>query len=263
MVWLCPAYSRPKRLAVLAKSWEKCQPRTPLHVRLWSGDPFKEEYKKRRWPKTWSFYESSHQRVGPTLNEFAFEYRPGCETYGFIAEDVVLRTPGGLEHLAALAEPCYISYPNDMIQRWRLATHPCVGGELIRELGWWAHPDVEHGFDVPLMTVGLLCRLTRYTPFVVFDHQHFLRNPELFDEVYGELYTNGSKQPNSLMHMKDLEAIRRYQKEGEADKDAAKVIGWLHSLAEDPDEWAAEDRAAKLILPDSKLEFDRSGERVR
>jgi hypothetical protein len=209
-------------------------------VRVWDGDPFREEYAKRRWPKTWNFYHSSHKRVVPTLNEFAFDYRPGQETYGFIADDVVLRTPGGLDLLQALAEPCYISYPNDLLQRWRLATHPCVGGELIRELGWWGHPSVQHGFDMPLMWIGAYCGLLRYAPFVIFDHQHFLKNPSLYDAGYGELYTPGSDEPNTPMHLEDIEALRVYKENGELENDRLRVLTWIHALAEDPEMGSSE-----------------------
>lgn len=253
MVWVCPSLSRPERLARLALSWERCQPRTPLHIRLWKNDPRKVEYYQRRWPKSWHFYESMHKALSPSMTEFALEYRPEQEAYGFIADDIVLRTPGGLELLHALAEPCYVAYPNDTIQRHKLATHFCVGGELVRKIGWFGWPGVAHSVDVPMTTIGRMTGLLRYAPFVIFDHQHFLKDPKLYDATYREMYREGSNQPDTEVYDADMVAIRDALKpDGELVVTAIGVMRWIHTLAEsESDEWAAQDRAdaVRLGLP--------------
>jgi hypothetical protein len=220
---------------------------------LWKDDPKKKEYYAYRWPKSWHFYESHIKLLAPSMNEFVQEHRPDAESYGFIADDVVLRTPGGLELLNALADPCYIAYPNDTIQRHVMATHFCVGGELVRLLGWWAHPEVSHSVDVPLTVLGRLTGLLRYAPFVIFDHQHFVTGKAPQDATYGATYEQGANQPGTQMYKGDIAALDAYMAiGGQMHADARKIIAWtvFHSESES-EEWAAQDRvdALKLGLP--------------
>lgn len=259
MPWFCPTLFRPHRLAALAKTWERCQPRTPLHVRVWKDDPYKVQYFAYKWPKTWRLYESPALYVREAMNEFVFEKCPGGDTYGFIADDILLRTPGGLEHLDALAEPCYHAYPNDCMQRAKLATHFSTGGELVRELGWWGYPGVKHSIDIPLMSIAKSLGLLRYAPFVIFQHMHHLMYPELKDKAYEMLYADGAKQPNTDLYKEDELALAEYNKT-QYPEDVKRIFRWLFTLSEDHEEWEAQDRADALTLPippDSGPEFSR------
>jgi hypothetical protein len=103
VVWFCPTYGRPKRLRELAKSWERCAKNVPLHIRLYSGDKRFADYQSAHWPKNWFFYITDTMRAGHALQEF-YTRNPTADSYGFIADDIVLRSKGGLEHLEALAE---------------------------------------------------------------------------------------------------------------------------------------------------------------
>jgi hypothetical protein len=227
---------------------------------VWSEDPYKVQYFTQKWPKTWRLYESPALYVREAMNEFVFERCPGASTYGFIADDILLRTPGGLEHLDALAEPCYHAYPNDTMQRAKLATHFSTGGEFVRELGWWGYPGVKHSIDVPLMALAKSLGLLRYAPFVIFQHKHHLLYEGLKDKAYEMLYEGDTDQPNTQLFKDDEVALAEYNA-GQYLKDLKRMFLWLFTLSEDKEDWDAQDRADALTLPirpDSKAEFDRS-----
>lgn len=247
-MWICPTLGRPERLQELAKSWNRMQPDTKLIVRLWDGDVRLEAYSKLKWPATWHFYTSSKKYLGPTLNEF-FEAYKEEETYGFIADDVVLRTPSGLEHLEAMAAPFYIAYPNDCLQRYRLCTHFCIGGELVRELGWFALPDMLHMVDMPWYNIGRNTGLIRYCAQVIFQHKHFLTGTVEKDDTYSVTYRGNVNRPNSQLYLQDHGNLKKWLEKGLA-LDAIKALRVATVMSEDWDEWEAQDKVDALIVPE-------------
>ena len=250
-MWICPAFGRPHRLKELARSWERCQPATRLNVRLWRGDPFYLEYKKLNWPQTWRFYDSDAKGCGEALNEY-FELHPDEPFYGFVADDIVLRTKLGLEHLQALAIPYFISYPNDTIQRHRICTHFCIGGDLVREAGFFAHTGFHHGYiDMVWLRIGLEAGLLRYAPHIIFQHKHFLVKTAEWDETYAASYgAPDSKQPDTLISMADGEMFEKYLKE-QHPSIMQRIHRELFVNCEDWDEWLTPEEKIRLGLVQS------------
>ena len=251
-MWVCPTLGRPERLAELARSWERCQPSTKLAVRLWEGDPRLDEYREMKWPKSWHFYRSEKKYLGPALNEFFAAY-PDEETYGFIADDIVLRSPGGLELLESLAQPFFVVYPNDCLQRHKLCTHFCLGGDLVRELGWLALPMVRHSVDLPWYNIARNTGLLRYEPRVIFQHKHFLVGSAEKDSTYGILYKGNVLAPNSELYEEDMNQLRRWlnAKEGQGlAQSVLKALRLVTVRSEDWEEWAEQDRADAIVVPE-------------
>jgi hypothetical protein len=213
-VWICPTFSRPHRLAKLAETWRVCEQNRPLYVHVSAQDPQKEEYAKRIWPESWEFYSTDERHVTPILNGF-WRQHPHASSIGFVADDILLHTPVGLELLACEAESWYIAYPNDLLQRHRLCTHFCVGGKLIETVGWFANPRFVHHFiDTTWYLIGVNTGLLRYCPEVIFEHVHPLAGKVQEDEVY--------KYANSLYG----EGLRRWQdyQEHDAIRDVKRVL---------------------------------------
>jgi len=247
VVWFCPTLGRPKRLKQLAKSWERCEPNTPLHVRLYVHDTRMADYKAMRWPKNWFFYTSDKLRCGPALNEFYHDKNPTADSYGFIADDIVLRTKGGLGHLEALAEPYFIAYPNDTLQREKLCTHFCIGGALVRELGWFSLPGLQQSIDMPWMYIGMHTSLLRYAPNVVFQHKHFLNDGAPKDATYSMVYAGNSTTPTADFIQQDTRFLEKYM-EKQIFEDVVKIKKMLFVDTEDPQEWDEQDAADRIIV---------------
>lgn len=213
-MWFCPTFQRPEGLRRLADSWEKYAPDMPLAIRIWEHDPKREEYGKYEWPKNWEFYVSDTEYFSPALNEFFAKY-PNEETYGFIADDMILTGQGSLEHLDALASPFFIAYPNDTIQRHVLPTHYSIGGELVRTMGWFAAPFLKHCHtDMVWKLLGLNCGLLRYAPQIVFYHNHYLRGRTEYDATYQRVYDEKGNVQSKISDV-DNRAFDQYVK-GEA-----------------------------------------------
>ena len=230
-MWFCPTFQRPERLAALAVSWNKCAKKKPLAVRVWKDDPRLKDYFSISWPKGWDLYVSEAEYCIEAVNEF-FEQHPGQGSYGFIGDDVVLRTPWGLDKLERLAEGKFLAYPNDLIQRNRLCTHFCMGGDLARVLGWVMPPQFKHGYtDLALFNIGINSGILRYAPEVIFDHQHIHVGKAEMDDTYerAEMHT----EPGRI-------AWEEYAKD-ELGKDVVKVLHFLHAGVEDPESWGYKD----------------------
>jgi len=241
MTWVCPTFQRPERLAELAESWEKHETGTPLMVRVWDQDPRKEDYFKITWPKGWELYESPARGAGEALNEY-FRMNPNEQTYGFIGDDVVLRTPQGLELLDATAYPWFLAYPNDTIQRHMMCTHFSLGGEFARTIATIVPPMFKHTYmDVGLWHVAAPMNLTRYCPHVVFQHMHFLRKRYGIerDATYQEVYPQGDAPSGPLEDqgqaaLKLFEAV--YQK-----KAVERIAERIYREYECWDKWEGDD----------------------
>lgn len=185
-MWLCGSRSRVDGLKRMCDSWIKTVDGEPYTViRLDDDDPFLEKYLKHQWPPAWFI------SVGPPTNgvaeklNWAFRSFPKEKQYGFLADDVVLRTPCWNTTLEMLAGDWQLAYPDDGFQHERLATHPCCGGELLRALGYWALPGIHHNFlDTALFAVAKRLRLAQYAPYVLFEHMHPVADKAKGDATY-------------------------------------------------------------------------------
>ena len=216
MPWFCPTRGRPERLAELALSWEEHEPDTELFLRLWEGDPRVSEYLDRDWPEGWHFEVTDEEHVAEAMNGF-FDRDSKGDFYGLITDDVVLQTPNGLRILENLARHWYVSYPNDLWWRHRLAGHMCCGGELLRTLGFWVPRVFKHNqIDVAITEIARECGLLRYCAEVVFHHRHFLYYKDVQkDPTYGLVYGEGINSIEDLKGWVDpsIEVFYRWGKE--------------------------------------------------
>lgn len=156
-----------------------------MHLSL--QDPRRDEYAEfYPWPKEWHFFTTPERWIAKIMNSWV-ALNPGADAYGFIADDIVLHTPGGLGKLEILANPWFIAYPNDMLQRHRLCTHFCIGHKLIEAAGWFVNPRFTHHFiDTTWWMIGINSGLLRYAPDVLFEHVHPLTGKVASDEVYAK-----------------------------------------------------------------------------
>jgi hypothetical protein len=162
-----------------------------------------------------AFYESDTER----------------DYYGFIADDIVIRSDNAIGELVEEATNLYIAYPNDCLQRHRLCTHPCIGGDLVRAIGYLAPPGIRHHhMDNVWHTIGLNTGLLRYRPDVLFDHVHFLRDKVEIDPVYSRVYNEDKTLKRALQD--DADKVFQLWVDRRAGKDLYKVRQLLLSQFE-------------------------------
>ena len=244
MAWLCPTFQRPHRLAELANSWVKHCAGSKLYVRVWKDDPKKEEYFSIEWPEEFELFEGDYQGAGESLQQM-WRMRPDEKCYGFIGDDIVIRTPNAVERLEREAGDWYIAYPNDTFQRNRLPTHFCVGGKLTNVVGWLVPNGIRHGYmDLPMLNLGLNTGLLRYCPDIIFQHKHFLLDDTVErDAVYAVMYKEDGQLQETPWVTDDHERLQRYYDKQLKD-DMIKVTRALIREFEHENEWYAWDLEA-------------------
>lgn len=94
---------------------------------------------------------------------WALEMNPHERFYGLLTDDVEVASDRLTEGLERVAEDWNIAFPDDGHHGMRMSTHFCVGGQLLRTLGFWGHPLFpQNGLDLVLYDVGLAAGLLRY-----------------------------------------------------------------------------------------------------
>lgn len=183
--WALPTISRPANVTRLIESYNDVKEKAAVVVFLWKDDPSFAENMAQKWPKEWLVLVEGERFTAAEAMRRAMRYAPRASFYGFLADDVVFHTQWSTA-LAEAAVPCFVSYPDDGIQHEQLCTHFVCGGELIRALGYWALPGLEHsGLDLVWMNLGYnVPGLLRYRPDVQWDHLHPIAHKGKKDKIY-------------------------------------------------------------------------------
>ncbi len=182
--FILPSISRPANMQRLIDSYREIHEHAPVTVFLWRDDPKLAEYQRIVFPQEWDVLIESERFTAGEAMRRAFEYSPDAEFYGFLADDIVFRTPF-YERLREAAVPCFVAYPDDGLQHENLCTHFVCGGDLVRAVGYWALPELQHsGLDVVWHLLGLNANVLRYCPEVQYYHIHPLAHRAETDEIY-------------------------------------------------------------------------------
>lgn len=209
-MWILPSLGRPERAARVAEA----APDAPILLRLHWGDQRLDDYQSVMWPKAWKVSIQKRQSLADSLN-WALERYPKERSYGFLADDTIPSPDGWWERLEEAADRRYIAYPNDGVHGKDLCTHHCVGGDLMRLVGWWALPGLVHSFlDTVWFTIGYNTKLLRYVPEVLFDHAHPVNSGAEMDETY---------RFGQSHFKKDAEVFSRWTKSPEAEGLIVKI----------------------------------------
>lgn len=151
---------------------------------LWSKDKRLQEYLDQEWPESWSIEIVDCRGNGPTYNEMLRRY-PHEPQYGFLADDAILDVPGMLRKLEDAAGTWNISYPNDGRWREHNCTMPCIGGDLVRAVGYLSPPQFIHwAIDNVWHAIGSKLGALRYLPQLTYTHLHPLNGTAEDDDTY-------------------------------------------------------------------------------
>jgi hypothetical protein len=162
-MWVIPSHGRVKRLKELIESMGPLDRQEPFAVVTCDMDPAVYEYEAMTLPEGWKLVmaQGEYSYCGEKMN-FALQHFPDAKFYGHICDDVLIGTPDKLPELSHDAGDWHMSFPDDGIYSGRLICFPCSGGELIRAMGFWAHPDLKHNcLDSVLDDVGRTCGLLK------------------------------------------------------------------------------------------------------
>jgi hypothetical protein len=183
-IWVLPTLHRPTNLERLITSYREVDEHAPILLLLWRDDPDLTKYLALDIPKEWDTVIEKDRFTAADAMRFTVKAYPDADFYGFLGDDIVFETKFS-KALGEAAAPCFIAYPDDGLQHERLCTHFVVGGDLVRELGYWTLPGIVHsGIDVVWMILGVNVRGSlKYLPEVRFFHIHHLANRAEKDKV--------------------------------------------------------------------------------
>src|SRR5712664_3765282 len=133
-MWLLTSLGRPERIRTLVNSYQ-WGTESPVVLTLYDKDARLPEYLAQAWPENWSVETVPMRGNGPTYNEMLKRY-PAEKCYGFLADDVTLDVENMLSFLEQEAGDWNVAYANDQHHGERLPTMPCIGGELVRAVGY-------------------------------------------------------------------------------------------------------------------------------
>jgi hypothetical protein len=185
-MWLFATRSRPENCQRFINAWIETGASTPVYVRVDNCDPELNNIIGLLWPKEFTVVVGPREGLRAAMQEM-FTRHPSEPWYGLLADDLLPQTPKWDLLLIAKAGHNAISYPNDLGGKPRLPTHPVVGGELARAIGWFGFPQVYHYFVDTVWRVigeqlGCLYRLSD----VIVEHVHPVWNKAESDQVYKE-----------------------------------------------------------------------------
>lgn len=183
-MFILPSRSRPHNIARLVIAWRATNATSPLVLRLDLNDPRLPEYLEIKMPPHWFVRIGSPNFVGPLTNE-VFKEWPNSDWYGILGDDVV---PLTYEWDRKLSEACgsnAIAYGNDTIHGRNLCTHPVIGGELVREMGFITLPGLKGLYgDTVWMHIGQTRDCLKYLDNVILEHRHWSNGKAPMDASY-------------------------------------------------------------------------------
>lgn len=119
------------------------------------------------------------------INHHALDVADKHEYIQFLAHDIVLKTPWESRFIDFLeGVPAGMAYGNDLIQSGRLATHPCIKSSMIKAVGFYGCPVVEHNFfDNYWMAIAQALGFVKYFPDIIMEHNHPIVGKAPSDEL--------------------------------------------------------------------------------
>jgi hypothetical protein len=117
------------------------------------------------------------------MNQY-FRINPNEEYYALMADDVLPETEHWDIILKEGLKDCAITWACDGIQNEGLPTHPFLNGDVVRKLGYIAHPELKHCFiDNCWYIMGQILG-HKYYPNIKLTHLHHLIGKAPLDETY-------------------------------------------------------------------------------
>ena len=169
MIVCVPSRRRPERLWSFIRSAMTTDAKCKFYIRLDDDDPTLPAYKERM----------DGLNIGPRVSvaeamQECLRFHPDEECYALIGDDTVLRTRHWDQILSKAAGRWGIAYPDDGLKGESQATHPFIGGDFLRAIGFWALPGLTHLYtDTVWDFLGRKYDNLVYRPEVLIEHMHW------------------------------------------------------------------------------------------
>ena len=192
-MWVLATRSRPSNCARFIQLWHDTAASTPVYLRLDLCDPDLSQLTALPWPKQFTVVVGPRARLTAACNEM-FEVHPNEPWYGLLADDLIPGSPHWDQLLATAAAPNRISYAPDQTalkyNRFSMS-HPCVGGDLVRLVGYFGPTVLQHfGISTFWQTIHHQLGWDGAVPDAVLDHAHPAYSKADMDDTYRSSQAN-------------------------------------------------------------------------
>lgn len=188
------------------------------------GEPRWDDYRRLLGEQAdWAFLErvpASPQRIGPIINRVAPRLAGRYTHVAFMGDDHLPRTPRWDDELVgALGGRPGVAYGNDLFQGENLPTMAVLSSDLVRGLGFFCPPALEHLYlDDFWKMLGLAVGNLAYRGDVIIEHLHPDAGKAPGDLVYQAANSAEQKQRDgaafaryrNLQWATDLARLREY-----------------------------------------------------
>jgi hypothetical protein len=208
-MWCLPTHKRPEKLRRLVDSLGRKDAEEHVIVMMWKDDPRLQDYSviALGLPRNWDVWISDRRLCGEKMNAL-YEAFPQEDFYGFLSDDVQIGTKGMLALLRESAQDGKFAWPNDGIHGVRNSTHPVAPGDMIRAMGFWAHPRFLHnGLDTVLYRVANALSLCDYKEELklIVQHPTATGHVEEDDDTYREARELNQKAIDDMYDFEERE----------------------------------------------------------
>ena len=184
-MWILASRGRPHNLVRFINCWTDTNGSTPIYLRLDQCDPEIENYKKLNFPKEFNVVIGPRIKLAASSNEMfkEFPYEPW---YGLLSDDLIPITTAWDIRLAEAASTNLIAQCEDLTIHSMRCQHPCIGGDLIRKVGWFLLPVCTHYYsELPWRELTVTHpEVYRYLTDVVVEHAHHVYGTAEKDSTY-------------------------------------------------------------------------------
>jgi hypothetical protein len=144
-MWLFKTRNRIENTKRFIAAWRETEASENVYVRLDDDDSNLQEYLSLDWPKSFEVVVGDRVMLSAAMQEMFLKY-PHEHSYGLLADDlipktkmwdVIISTEASKDKIVAFNE-CLSSVWDGNFE------HMCVGGEIIRSVGWFGHPATTH-----------------------------------------------------------------------------------------------------------------------
>lgn len=209
---ILPTLRRPHLLKNFVSAYKQTDATLPIHVVLDSADT---SYAAVELPSHWKRITVPAGTKLGGIYPLIIKAFPDASFYAMIGDDVV---PETMHWDIALKENCLpdkIAWGWDGIQNEKLPTHPFIGGELVRKLGWFAAPGMQQYFvDNIWKHLADVLDCAAYLPNVKMRHCHYTSGDRSRDRTDDEAPNMGNDQLAYTKFMRDdfqkvIEKVRK------------------------------------------------------
>lgn len=182
---ILPTMGRPHNIERFIQAYRDTKAVTPVLLVLDAGDSKRGEYELIILPPQFSKIYAEPGTSVPNCQNIGYAINQDKDFYGLVGDDCVPESDHWDVILGEACMPNKIAWGDDELQRTGLVGHPFVGGELIRKMGYIAHPAFNHYFtDTVLRNIVVMMNCGIYFPDVKMPHYHHMNGRAPMDETY-------------------------------------------------------------------------------